>query len=92
MLSQKFDRKATVIALGATLTCAALLMIGYSSYQKKQTNEIVQHREWQTNREMGIPIAMDAEPNASPEEKEQARTAALEKTHWGTGENAPARP
>jgi hypothetical protein len=83
MLHQELNRKVVLIVAAATLALVVVGFVGYNSYQKKEVNTLVARRDWQVNREMGIPLSMEADTNASPEEREQARKAALEQLQWG---------
>ena len=82
MSKQKLDRRIVFGAAAAMLGIAVLGLVGYNSYQRKQVNEIVAHRAWQLNREMGVPLSMEAGANATPEEREQARRFAQEQMQW----------
>lgn len=82
MLDRELNRK-TLGAVGAVmLMVAGAGFAGYRSYNQKQVDQIVARRELQMDRERGIPASLEADPNASPEERKQARVAAIEKMQF----------
>jgi len=78
MPRQSLSPKDTAIALGATLVALMVLIGGYRLLHTRATQAQETQMEWQRDREMGVPIVSVSE-NATAEEKEVARTKALEK-------------
>ncbi|RYX85959.1 hypothetical protein EON83_04170 [bacterium] len=88
MFQQQVDRKVVIIVAAVVAVVVVAGFMGYNRFQGKQVENLTAKRDWQVNREMGIPLSMESqEANMSPEERKQARKAALEQSRWG-GESA----
>ncbi len=85
MFRQEINSKVVFLVAAVVMAVVVVGFVGYNSYQKKEVDGLMAKRDWQINREMGIPLSMEPEANLSPEERKQARKAALEQSHWGGG-------
>jgi hypothetical protein len=77
MLRQKLSPKNAALALGGTLLLGVLIGVGFHVQQNRNADSQETKMAWQRDREMGVPDTGLGE-NASPEEREQARTRVLE--------------
>lgn len=82
MLKRELDHKIIIAAIAAMLAFVLVGFLGHKSYRQKQVNEIVSRRAWKENRESGVPLSMEAGPDATPEERKQARILATEEMQW----------
>ncbi|RYG71950.1 hypothetical protein EON80_04615 [bacterium] len=82
MIRKELNRKTIIIVLAGVFSVVVLGALGYNSSQGKSTETLEAKRDWQVNREMGIPISMEPEAGLSPEERKGARKAALEQSRW----------
>lgn len=77
MLRQQLTPKNTALALGGALLLCVLIGLGFHVQQNRNADSQDAKMVWQRDREMGVPDTGLGE-NATPEEREQARTRVLE--------------
>ncbi|MCW3055285.1 MAG: hypothetical protein JWN14_4455 [Chthonomonadales bacterium] len=77
MLRQPLSSKNMGLVLGGVLLLCLLIDIGFHLQQNRTVDSQEAKMVWQRDREMGVPDTGLGE-NASPEERQQARTRALE--------------
>jgi len=77
MLRQPLSSKNMGLVLAGALLLCLLIDIGFHLQQNRNADNQESKMVWQRDREMGVPDTGPGE-NASPEERQQARTRALE--------------
>lgn len=78
MLRDELTPKKTASIVGAVVLACLLIFTGFRLMGARTTQAEEKHMEWQRDREMGIPD-LGIRESATEEEKEIARTQALER-------------
>jgi hypothetical protein len=77
MLRHQLTPKKAALALGGALLLGVLIVLGFHMQQNRNADSQETKMAWQRDREMGVPDTGLGE-NATPEEREQARTRVLD--------------